>query len=75
MPLGSSRKCRGECFRIRKSQRVKTQRQKNTETSRKKKMFAEDVSEDFSEDRREHFYWILEYFWISSKSSWKIAFF
>ena len=24
-------------------------------------MFAEDISEDFSEDRRCHFYWILEY--------------
>ena len=30
-------------------------------------MFAEDISEDFSEDRRYHFYWILEYFWISSR--------
>ena len=28
-------------------------------------MFAEDISEDFSEDRKYHFYWILEYFWIS----------
>ena len=58
-----------------KSQRVKTQRAKTSETSRKKKMFAEDISEDFSEDRRYHFYWFLEYFWISSKSSRKIAFF
>ena len=39
------------------------------------KMFAEDISEDFSEDRRYHFYWILSYFGISSKSSRKIAFF
>ena len=38
-------------------------------------MFAEDISEDFSEDRRYHFYWILECFWTSSKSSRKIAFF
>ena len=28
-------------------------------------MFAEDISEDFSEGRRYHFYWIVEYFWIS----------
>ena len=34
-----------------------------------------DISEDFSEDRRYHFYWILEYFRISSKSSRKIDFF
>ena len=38
-------------------------------------MFAEDISEDFSEEKRYHIYWILEYFWISSKSSRKIAFF
>ena len=30
-------------------------------------MFAEDISDDFSEDRRYRFYWIVEYFWISSK--------
>ena len=47
-----------------KSQRGKTQRVKLLKTSRKKKMFAEDISE-FSEDSRYHFYWILEYFWIS----------
>ena len=49
--------------------------QKLLTSSRKKKMFAEDISEDFSEDRRYQFYWILEYFRISSKSSRKIAFF
>ena len=38
-------------------------------------MFAEDISEDFSEDRRNHFYWILEVFWVSSKPLQKIAFF
>ena len=59
----------------RKSQRVKTQRAKTSENLAEEKMFAEDISEDFSEDRRYHFYWILEYFWISSKSSRKIAFF
>ena len=32
-------------------------------------MFAEDISEDFSEDRRYHFYiGFLEYFWISSRN-------
>ena len=42
----------------------------------RQEMFAEDISEDFSEDGRYHFYWFLEYFWISSKkSSRKIAFF
>ena len=38
-------------------------------------MFAEEISEDFSEDRKYHFHWILVDFWISSKSSRKIAFF
>ena len=38
-----------ELFSIEKSQRVKTQRAKTSKTSRKKKMFAEDISED-SED-------------------------
>ena len=37
-------------------------------------MFAEDISENFSEDRRYHFYWILEYFLMYSESSRKIAF-
>ena len=37
-------------------------------------MFAEDIAEDFSEDRRYHVSWILEeYFWISSKSSEKFS--
>ena len=38
-------------------------------------MFAEDISEDFSEDRRYHIYWILEHFWISLKCLWKITLF
>ena len=42
-----------------KSQRVKTQRVKTSENFAEDKMFAEDISEDFSEDRRYHFYWIL----------------
>ena len=42
-----------------KSQRVKTQRVKTSENFAEEKMFAEDVSEDFSEDRRHHFYWII----------------
>ena len=42
---------------------------------RGRKMFAEDISEDLSADRGHHFYCILEYFWISSTSSQKIAFF
>ena len=39
------------------------------------KMFAEEISEEFSQDRRYHFHCFLEYFWISSKSSQKIALF
>ena len=38
-----------------KSQRVKTQSAQIQKTSPKKKVFAEDISEDFSEDRRDHF--------------------
>ena len=38
-------------------------------------MLAEDISEDFSEDRRYHLYSILEYFCVSPKSSRKMAFF
>ena len=60
---------------IETSQRVKTQRAKTSENFAEGKMFARDISEDFSEDRRYHFYWILKYFWLSSKSSRKIAFF
>ena len=40
-----------------KSQRVKTQRSKLLQTFAEEKMFAEDISEDFSEDRRYHFCW------------------
>ena len=36
-------------------------------------MFAEDTSEDLSKDSK-YYYWIVEYFWISSKSSRMIAF-
>ena len=32
-------------------------------------MFAEDISEDFSEDTRYHLYWIFDYFRMSWKSS------
>ena len=44
---------------------------------RTKNMFADDISADFffSENWRYRFYWILEYFWVSSKALWKIAFF
>ena len=42
-----------------KSQRVKTQRAKTSENFAEEKIFAEDISEDFSEDRRYHFCWIL----------------
>ena len=63
------------CFQRydRKEPEGKTQRagQKLLKTSQKKKVFAEDISED----ARDHFYWILEYFWTSSKSSRKVAFF
>ena len=38
-----------------KSQRVKTQRAKTSENFAEEKMFAEDISEDFSEDGRYHF--------------------
>ena len=38
-------------------------------------LFVEEISEDFSEDRRYHFYGILEHVWISSKSSQKFSFF
>ena len=41
-----------------KSQRVKTQRVKTSENFAEEKKFAEDISEDFSEDTRYHFYWI-----------------
>ena len=57
------------------SQRVKTRRAKTSENFAEEKMFAEDISEDASEDRRYHFYWFFKYLWISSKSSRKIAFF
>ena len=59
-----------------KSQRVKTQRAKTSENFEEEKTFAEDSSEDFSEDRRYHFYWVLECLkvWIFSKSSRMIAF-
>ena len=42
-----------------KNQRVKTQRVKISENFAEEKMLAEDNSENFSEDRRYHFYWIL----------------
>ena len=45
-------------FKIGKSQRVKTQRVKTSENFAEEKMIAEDISEDFSEDRRYPFYWI-----------------
>ena len=52
------------------------QKEKTSENfAEEKNMFAEDISEDFSEDRRYQSYWLLEYFWISSKSSRKVAFF
>ena len=52
-----------------KSHRVKTQRVNTSETSWKKKCSPKIFRYDFSEDRRYHFYWILEYLWIPSKSS------
>ena len=51
-----------------KSQRVKIQRVKTSENFAEEKMFAQDISEDLSEDRRDHFYCILEYLWISSRN-------
>ena len=42
-----------------KSQRVKTRRVKTSENFADEKMFAEDSSEDFSEDRRYHFYTVF----------------
>ena len=57
---------------VRKTQRVKTQRVKTSEN------FAEEKNvrrRHFRRFLRYHFYWILKYFWISSKSSRKIAFF
>ena len=62
-------------FLLRKEPEVKTQRAKTSQNFAEDKLFADDISEDFSEDRRYHLYWILVYFWISSKSSRKIAFF
>ena len=61
--------------RIWKEPDGKNAESKSSENFAEEKMFAEDISEDFSEDRKYHFYWILKYFWTSSKSLRKIAFF
>ena len=60
-----------------KSQRVKTQRVKTSENFAEEKMFAEDISEDFSE-KIEDITFTLDFIvfpGMSSKSSRKIAFF
>ena len=57
-----------------KSQRVKTQTVKTSESQ--KKMFAEDISQKISLKIEDITFTVfLKYFWIPSKSSWKIAFF
>ena len=56
-----------------KIQRVKTQRAKTSENFAEEKMFAEDISEDFSDLTCTLDF--IKYVWISSKSSRKIAFF
>ena len=74
-PLGSHEAWGWGGGGFRKEPDGKNAKGKNFENFTEEKMFAEDISEDFSEDRRYHFYWILKYFRISSRSSRKIAFF
>ena len=54
-----SREYQSPVRNIGKNQRLKTQRVKTSEILRKKNIFVE-TSEDFLEDRRYHFNWILE---------------
>ena len=62
-------------IKFEKSKRVKTQRVKTSETSRKKKC-SQKIFQKISQKIEDIiFYWISKYFWISSKSSRKIAFF